>query len=261
MGQGLAGATFGSGQKHPLILIHGFPLDGRMWEGQEEALAVDRRVLVPDLRGFGRSPLPREGHTIEDHARDIAEFMDAHAAPRGILCGFSMGGYVALAFAAFFPWRLSGLVLADTKAGSDLGQAREARTASAQRVLGEGLTFLADDMLFKLLTEQTLASDEELARRIWSLMVSQRREGVASALLAMRDRPDRTDQLARIDCPALVVVGNEDVITPPCEAQKMAASLPKGCFREIPEAGHLSNMEQPFLFNGALLDFMSALPD
>jgi 3-oxoadipate enol-lactonase len=261
MGQELAGATFGGGHRPPLILVHGFPLDGRMWEQQQEALAVDRRVLVPDLRGFGRSPLPKEAHTIEDHARDIADFMDAHAVSRGVVCGFSMGGYVALAFASLFPWRLSGLVLADTKAGSDLGQARDVRTASAHRVLGEGLTFLADDMLFKLLTEQTLATDEDLARRIWSLMVSQRREGVASALLAMRDRPDRTDLLPRIDSHALVVVGSEDVITPPREGRKLAELLPHGRYVEIPEAGHMSNVEQPYLFNRALSDFLESLPE
>jgi 3-oxoadipate enol-lactonase len=261
MGQELAGATFGGGRGAPLILVHGFPVDGRMWEQQQEAPAAERRVLVPDLKGFGRSPLPRENHSIEDHARDVADFMDAHAVSRGIVCGFSMGGYVALAFAALFPWRLSGLILADTKAGSDLGQARDARTANAQRVLGEGLTFLADDMLFKLLTEQTLASDEELARRIWSLMVNQRGEGVASALLAMRDRPDRTDLLPRIECPTLVVVGSEDVITPPREGKNMAELLPNGRYVEIPEAGHMANVEQPFLFNRALLDFLDSLAE
>ncbi|MGC8722836.1 MAG: alpha/beta fold hydrolase [Acidobacteriota bacterium] len=261
MGQGLAGATFGDGKGVPLVLVHGFPLDGRMWERQAGALAAKVRVLVPDLRGFGRSPLPRGPHSIEDHARDLAACMDAHGAPKGVICGFSMGGYVALAFAALFPWRVAGLVLADTRAAADSASAKEVRSATARRVLAEGMTFLADDMLFKLLSERTLREGVDLSRRVWSMMVDQRREGVAAALLAMRDRPSRLDLLRRITCPTLVAVGSQDAVTPPIEAEGLAGLIPGASYVEIPGAGHLACMEEPERFNGAVLDLLARVQE
>ena len=257
VGQDLAGATFGVGGGVPLVFIHGFPLDGRMWDGQQKVFAEDRRVLVPDLRGFGRSPLPEGQNTIEDHARDLALFLDMHDVSRAILCGFSMGGYVALAFASLFPWKVRGLVLADTRAGADPDSAKAHRTTSAQRALSEGMCFLADEMLFKLLTDETLHSaDGELPRAVWNMMVDQRREGMAKALVAMRDRPSRTEELHRICCPALVVVGAKDGITPPSEARSMASAIQGARYAEIAGAGHLACMEQPVAFNQALRNFL-----
>lgn len=244
----------------PLILLHAFPLDGRMWELQQEDLSRGRRVLIPDLIGFGRSPLPKGPHSIEDHALDVAQFLDAHAAPKALVCGLSMGGYVALAFASLFPYRVAGLVLADTRAVSDPGAAREARTAAMQRVLIEGMVFLADDLLFKLLSEETLRSDPELSRKVWTLMVNQRREGVWAALQAMRDRPSRLEELPNLTCPTLVLVGGEDTVTPPEEAAKLADCIPGARFQKIPGAGHLSNLEKPQMFNRLVNEFAESLP-
>jgi pimeloyl-ACP methyl ester carboxylesterase len=257
MGQDLAGATFGAGGGIPLVFIHGFPLDGRMWECQQAPFSEERRVLVPDLRGFGRSPLPEKQNTIEDHARDLALFLEMHNVTRAILCGFSMGGYVALAFASLFPWKMAGLVLADTRASADPDSAKVHRTTSAQRALSEGMCFLADEMLFKLLTEETLhAGEGELPRKVWNMMVDQRREGMAKALVAMRDRPSRLEELNRICCPTLVVVGGKDAITPPSEARSMTSSIPGARYAEIARAGHLACMEQPEAFNKALENFL-----
>ena len=261
MGQALAGVTVGVGGKPPLVLLHAFPLDGRMWEPQQEGLDAGRRILVPDLMGFGRSPNPKGTHSIEDHARDVADFMEAHAVSRAVLCGLSMGGYVALAFAALFPHRLAGLILADTRATADPASFKSARTTNAQRVLREGMVFLADDMLFKLLTPQTLASDVELSRRVWSVMVSQRREGIAAALLAMRDRPSRLEELPAIQCPTIVLVGAEDTLTPPVESASMAEIIPGARYEQVEGAGHLSNMEKPEAFNGLVRDFIAPIKE
>jgi pimeloyl-ACP methyl ester carboxylesterase len=260
MAQALSGVTFGVDGGIPLILLHAFPLDGRMWELQQEDLSRGRRVLIPDLIGFGRSPLPKGPHSIEDHALDVAQFLDAHAAPKALVCGLSMGGYVALAFASLFPYRVAGLVLADTRAVSDPGAAREARTAAMQRVLIEGMVFLADDLLFKLLSEETLRSDPELSRKVWTLMVNQRREGVWAALQAMRDRPSRLEELPNLTCPTLVLVGGEDTVTPPEEAAKLADCIPGARFQKIPGAGHLSNLEKPQMFNRLVNEFAESLP-
>jgi pimeloyl-ACP methyl ester carboxylesterase len=128
--RGLAGETHGAGGGIPLILIHAFPFDGRMWDSQRGTLSAGRRLLVPDLRGFGRSPLPKSPHSIDEHARDVAEFLATNSVERTVLCGLSMGGYVALAFAALFPERLAGLVLADTRAGADTPAAKATGSSS-----------------------------------------------------------------------------------------------------------------------------------
>ena len=259
MGQALAGVTVGVGDRVPLVLLHAFPLDGRMWEPQQEGLDGGQRILIPDLMGFGRSPIPKGPHGIEDHARDVADFMDAHAVSRAVLCGLSMGGYVALAFAALFPHRLAGLILADTRATADPSSSRSSRTTNARRVLDEGMVFLADDMLFKLLTPSTLSSNGELSRRIWSVMVSQRREGVAAALLTLRDRPSRLEELPSIQCPTLVIVGGEDTLTPPVESASMAEIIPGARYEPIKGAGHLSNLEAPEIFNRLVRDFIAPI--
>jgi 3-oxoadipate enol-lactonase len=261
VGQALAGLTVGVDGKPPLVLLHAFPLDGRMWEPQQEELNADRRILVPDLMGFGRSPLPKGPHSIEDHARDVADFLDAHAVSKAILCGLSMGGYVALAFAALFPYRLAGLILADTRATADPASSREGRTAATKRLQSEGMVFLADDMLFKLLAPETLRSNPELSRRVWSIMVSQRREGVGSALLALRDRPNRLEELADIRCPALVVVGSDDAVTPPVESAAMAELIPGARLEQIEGAAHLSNLENPGAFNRIIRDFIAPIKE
>jgi pimeloyl-ACP methyl ester carboxylesterase len=259
VGQKLAGAAFGEQGAPALVLVHGFPLDGRMWEAQVGPLSAHCRVLVPDLRGFGRSPLPKGDHGIEEHARDLAEFMDAHSVSRAILCGFSMGGYVTLSFSALFPWRLTGMVLADSRAGADAGQAKEARTRSAWRVRNEGLTFLADEMLFKLLSPQAISSDVELCRKVWSIMVDQRPEGVAAALIAMRDRVSMLDQLQHVRCPALALAGTADTLTPPLEVRAMAERIPGCRYAEVPGAGHLACMEKPHHVNKLLLEFVAGI--
>ena len=259
MGCPLSSATFGEDRRVPLVMLHGFPLDGRMWEYQQEA-AARHLMLVPDLRGFGRSPLPPKGFTLEDHARDVADCMDVHMIPRSVVCGFSMGGYVALALAAMFPRKIMGLVLVDTRAAADSEQGRQARTANAERALSEGMTFLADDMLFKLLAESTLRDDAALSRKVWSLMVDQRREGMAAALLAMRDRPSRADAVRGLECPVLVVVGEHDRLTPPAEAEAMAAGIPGTSVAIVPGAGHLTPMERPAAFNALLRDFLAGIP-
>lgn len=261
MGQALAGLAIGVDGKPPLVLLHAFPLDGRMWEPQQEELNADRRILVPDLMGFGRSPTPHGPHSIEDHARDVADFMEAHAVSKAVLCGLSMGGYVALAFAALFPHKLAGLILADTRATSDPASSREARTSGIKRLQSEGMVFLADDMLFKLLSPSTLKSNPELSRKVWSIMVSQRREGVGAALLALRDRPSRLEELPDIRCPVLVIVGSEDAVTPPVESASMADSIPGARLEQIEGAAHLSNMETPREFNRIVRDFIAQIKE
>jgi pimeloyl-ACP methyl ester carboxylesterase len=247
------------GPEPTLLLVHGFPFDGRMWEPQVEALRGRFRLLAPDLWGFGRSAPPHHPPSIESQAEGLEWMLSDLGVARAVLCGFSMGGYVGLAFAARFPERLSGLVLADTRAGADSAEGRATRTESARRALREGPGFLADTMPEKLLSKMTFDSRLGLVGRIQTLIRDQPREGVAAALLAMRDRPDRSAELGRVTCPTLVLCGAEDAISPPAEMRAMADAIPGARYAEIPGAGHLSNIENPNAFNRELMAFLSLI--
>ena len=242
----------------PVTFIHGFPLDGRMWAPQE---SVDwgRPVLIPDLAGFGASPWPEGGASIEDQARMVAGTLDERGVERTVLCGFSMGGYAALAAAALFPGRVAALVLVDTRAAADGAETKAAREQTAARILKEGTGFLVSDMLGKVLCRKTLDENGALVSRVRAIMAAQKPDAMAGALLAMRDRPSREEDLGRLACPVLVIVGAEDSITPPAEARAMAGMAVDGNLVEISGAGHLSSMEAPEEVNAALMTFLKRL--
>lgn len=245
------------GPEPAVLFVHGFPFDGRMWEPQVEALRGRVRLLIPDLPGFGRTPIRIRAPSIEGYASSLASLLDEMRIEEVALCGFSMGGYIALAFAALFPERLAGLILADTRVSEDSPEGKAGRTQSAARVLAEGPGFLADSMPDKLMAPPNLRTRPETVERVRRLIREQSREGVAAALLAMRDRPDRTGELPRIACPTLVLCGAEDSLSPPAEMRGMAEAIPGARFFEIPGAGHLSNLENPAEFNRLVSGFLA----
>jgi len=255
----LSGLTYGEGPGHALMLVHGFPLDGRMWAPQEPALGAGRKVLVPDLLGFGKTPLPVGACSLEGQAEALDRFATAHGAHPLVICGLSMGGYIALAFAELFPERVAGLILADTRAGADTEAVRQGRTLSAKRVREKGVASVSEELLAKLFHPRLPPRNGALMNEVRALMLSQRPEAVAAALDAMRDRPSRERLLANLRCPVLVVVGEGDQMTPPEEARAMVALAPIARLLVIPEAGHLSNLEAPAAFNEGVVSFLSML--
>lgn len=242
----------------PLVLIHAFPMDGRMWAPQTDG-DFGFPLLVPDLPGFGSSPATDGPWSLEEQARWLANHLDARGFDSAVLCGLSMGGYIALAFAALFPNRLAGLVLADTRATPDTEAVKIAREETAGRVLREGMAFLADDMVAKLFGAASKASNPGLVARVRDMMMDQDPQGVAQALLAMRDRPSREGALARLAVPLLIIIGSEDTVTAPWEARDMAGIARNARVVQILGAGHLSNLEAPAAFNGALRRYMAEL--
>jgi pimeloyl-ACP methyl ester carboxylesterase len=242
------------GEGPTVVLLHAFPFDRRMWMHTQAALATGRRVVTLDLRGFGESPLgpPSPSPSIEDFADDVSALLDALGAPMAALVGLSMGGYVALAFAHRHPARLAALVLADTRAGADAEAARQAREDGIAKVRADGTAEFLDGIPFRLLSAH---AEEGLRRRVRGL-AEQRAEGIVAALAAMRDRPDRSGELAALRCPTLVVVGADDTVTPPSDAQAMARAIAGARLVEIPRAGHLSNLEAPAAFERAVADFL-----
>ena len=244
----------GAGQP-PLVLVHGFPLDSRMWESQVNALSDRWCVIAPDLRGFGQSK-SESAFTLESLADDLHALLGSIRALPCVLAGLSMGGYTALAYARKYPADLRGLVLVDTKSEPDTPEGKEGRQKMIDLVRKEGSRSVADQMLPKMLAKDAAEQRPQQAQALRRLMEACPPKTIEHALAAMRDRPDRTAELGSIRVPALVLVGESDAITPPAGAEKMAKAIPGAQYVMVRGAGHMSPMEQPEQVNRALRAFL-----
>ncbi len=248
------------GRGDAFVLLHGFPFDRSMWREQSEVLSAGFRVIAPDLRGLGETPLGGVAAArMDEMAEDLAALLDALNVERALLCGLSMGGYVAFEFFRRFPHRVRALVLADTRPQADTDDGKRAREENARKVLREGMRPLVDSMLPKLLSASTRERRPGVAERVSAMMLAARPEGAAAALRGMAVRRDQTELLSRIDVPTLVIVGAEDAITPPSDAEAMAAKIDGARLVRLEGAAHLSNVERPEEFNRALVEFLSGL--
>lgn len=236
-----------------VVFLHAFPLRGSMWSAQLAALS-GRTVLHPDFPGFGQQP-PGEP-SLDRFADVVLAAMDVAGLRQATIVGLSMGGYVACRLVDRAPERIAALVLADTRSGRDDEATRKKRTDQARRVREEGLHWLPEALLPALLGETTRRTRPEVVSHVRASIASADPEGVARALEAMRERPDSTPLLANIAVPVLVLVGEEDTLTPPAEAQGIVDAVGDGRLVVIPGAGHLSNLENPEAFNEALVTFL-----
>ena len=249
-----------AGQGTLLLLVHGFPLDHTLWQPQLDGLADAARLIAPDLRGFGQSDAPEGVYTMEAQADDLAVMLDTLQIEKVVVCGLSMGGYIALAFWKKFALRVRGLILMDTRAGADSPAARQTRLDMVELVKGHGAAAAAKAMLPRLLAEASRQSHPEQVESIRAMMLRQSPTGIIGAQLGMAERPDSTPLLPTINVPTLCVFGAEDVITPvEPEGRSMAAAIPGAKLVVIPNAGHLSNLEQPEAFNATVREFLSGL--
>jgi 3-oxoadipate enol-lactonase len=243
------------GEGPPVVLVHGYPLDGAMWSGVARALAPRFRVLKPDLPGRGETAAPSEGR-IEDYADFLAAVLEAVAAPAG-LAGFSMGGYAALALARRRPALLRALALVDTRASADDAAGKAKRDESIATVRASGVGPIADGMVPKLLEPRSL-SNADLVERVRRIMLRQKPETVEADLTAMRERLDAREALAQISIPTLVLVGEQDALTPPADSEAMAAAIPGARLTKIAGAAHLAPMERPGAVAAALGEFFAS---
>jgi 3-oxoadipate enol-lactonase len=241
----------GSGE--PVLLVHGFPLSGRLW-GPAIALLQDRlKLIVPDLRGHGRSGVGKDV-TMARYADDLAALLDvAGVEGRVTVVGHSMGGYIAFELYRRHPERVRALVLVDTRAGTDTEGAAEGRRETARQALRDGSRVIADALVDRLFAPTT---PDALRERWHEIMAATPPAGVAVALRAMAERPDSHPTLREIDRPVLVVVGADDAITPPEEARRMHGAVQNSRLEVVPEAGHMTPVEQPERFAGVLRDFV-----
>lgn len=243
-----------------MLMIHGFPFNSAMWEPQIEDLASLVRVVAPDLRGHGRSEASSGPYTMAMLADDCAGLLDYLAITRPVVvCGLSMGGYIAFEFFRQYPEMVAGLILVSTRAKPDTAEAKANRDKMAEKAQTEGVEAVAADMLPKLLSPQTYQNDPDVAEFVQEMMESASVEGVVGALAAMRDRPDSTPTLAEIDVPTLIIHGEDDQIVPLNEAKAMQSAIYGARLATIANAGHLPNLEQMDEFNDVITDFLLEL--
>ncbi|MEO8422802.1 MAG: alpha/beta fold hydrolase [Actinomycetota bacterium] len=228
-----------------LLLVHAFPLDARMWEPQLAALGNGVPVVAPHLPGFGGTPGAGDVMSMASAAGRCLEALDAAGVDRAVVCGLSMGGYVAFELWRQARERFAGLILANTRAGADAAEGAAGRRALAERLRAEGNGFLVESPP-PLLSEH---ANDELRRRVRELIAGQPAAAIAAASLGMAERPDSTPDLATIDVPTLVVTSDGDSLIPPALTSPMADQIPGAELAVIDGAGHLSNLEAAGAFN------------
>ena len=258
--RGIDVAYTDAGRGPALVLLHGFPFDRSMWRGQSEALAGEFRVVAPDLRGLGETPTGGADVTMSAMAEDVAALLDELNLRSVVLCGLSMGGYVAFEVLRLVPERVRALVLADTRAQAETDEGRRTREETAQKILKGGMAAVSDAMLSKLFTDDARERRPELVGRARAMILGTNPEGAAAAVRAMAARRDQADLLPSLGVPTLIIVGGEDSITPPSDAEAMRAKIKGARLVRIEGAAHLSNVERPEEFNRALGDFLRGLP-
>jgi len=242
----------------PLLLFHAFPLNAAMWEPQRRMLSNDCRVLTFDLPGFGRGkPLPGQ-MSMRDCADIAIALLDELRIDTAAIGGCSMGGYIAMAMLRHYPERVAALVLADTRAGADSEETRAGRAAQIETIRTGGREAVFEAMLPKLLGASTFENAPELVDSVSDMMRQTTAEGAIAMLDAMAKRPDSSDVLSSCTVPCCIIVGVEDVLTPPSESEYMAHIIHDAQYHLLPGCGHLSNLERPVRFSTVVRDFLAS---
>jgi pimeloyl-ACP methyl ester carboxylesterase len=251
----------GSSAGPVVVLLHAFPLGGAMWEGQARALPDGWRLLAPDLRGFGGSTLPQpdEHPTIDDYALDVIDLLRELGMGSAVVGGCSMGGYVTLAVLRRAPYLARAVVLADTRGGADTPEGRANRRSMLALLEREGPSGVARDMIPKLLGSTTLQERADVEPLVRRLIKQQSPEAIRGAVLRMMQRPESFAVVKGLSVPTLILVGDEDVLTPVEESRRLLAENPKAELVVLPQTGHLANLEQPAAFNAVLRAFLGRL--
>ncbi len=238
-----------------VLFLHAFPLHAAMWEPQLAAVAAEGwRAIAVDARGFGNSAPPPAQLTMDRIADDAAAVLDRLGIARAVVCGLSMGGYAAFELVRRHEPRVRGLVLADTSAAPDTDLAQAAREAFARNALTQGESWVANELLPKLLAAP---AEPETEAKVKEIILESSPEAVAAAQRGMALRGDSRPLLGAVSVPTCVIVGEKDGLTSPAEAREMARQIPRAQQVEIAGAGHLSNLDRPDAFNAAMADFLA----
>jgi pimeloyl-ACP methyl ester carboxylesterase len=255
MSSSLAFDMRGSGPA--VLLIHGHPFDRSMWRPQLAFFAATHRVLAPDLRGYGASPVTPGVVRFEQHVADLVALLDAERIDHAAVVGLSQGGQIALEFVRAHPGRVSAVALVDTFATLDTPVNRQKRLDNAARIERDGMHDYAEELLPGMLGPRALAEQPDVVAHVRTMMHGASPHGAAASLRGRAERIDYTPALALIAAPTLVVVGADDAFTPVSDAEYMRDRIPGARLRVIDNVGHLPNLEAPDAFNAELALFLA----
>ncbi len=255
-GQSLNYVVQGTDNGLPVVFIHGFPFNHHMWEPQLKALPHRYRTVAYDVRGHGDSDVGTGQYTVELFVDDLLGLLDHLVIDRAVVCGLSMGGYIALRAVEHYPGRFRGLVLCDTRSEADTDEAKIKRAGTIAAVRSRGVPAFAEEFVKLVLAPRTLTANAPVVQKVKDMITANDPLGICGTLLALAARTDTTPALPSMNLPALVLVGEHDILTPPTDAQAMDQALPQANLHVIPNAGHMSNLENPAAFNERLLAFL-----
>jgi pimeloyl-ACP methyl ester carboxylesterase len=245
-----------SGNGPDLVLLHPFPAHHGTWLPVAEMLSNRHRVITPDLRGLGKSAAVDGPATMEKHTEDLVRVLDDSGVGRAIFAGNSVGGYILFEFWRRFRERVSALIFVDTKAAADTDDARKARLAAAEEVLKRGSEPFIDAQIPKLMGESTHRNRPDLVQAAKAMMMQASPSGIAAVQQGMAARADSTATLKTIVVPTLIIVGEEDTLTPIAEMEKIHLEVRGSVMRRVPKAGHYSPYEQPQEVHKIFRDFL-----
>lgn len=243
----------------PLVLVHGFPFSSQMWKEQIKTLQEGEntlRIIAYDLRGHGRSDVGDGQYTIELFVDDLVALLDHLKIDKAIVCGFSMGGYIALRAIERNPDRFTALILCDTMSIADSNEAKVRRANAIKQIKGEGVERYAEGFLKAVFSTGTFNTKPDIIDGIRRTILSNSPLGICGALLAMAGRTDTTASLSKINVPTLLLVGEHDAVTPPAAARSMHEEISNSKLHFIDGAAHMSNLENPTQFNELLISFL-----
>ena len=249
----------GSSSGLPVVFIHGFPFNQASWAPQLDALPTEIRAITYDIRGHGKSAVGDGHYTIELFVDDLLALLDHLGIDAAVLCGLSMGGYIALRAAERDPGRVRAMILCDTQSASDSNAAKLGRAAAIRQIQTAGTTAFVDGLLPKLFTAESIRTGTAAVDLIRRMMQATDPLAITGTLLALAGRTDTSPALPQMDQPALLLFGEEDPITPPDSGRQMLAALPHATLELIPRAAHVSNLENPDDFNRHVLSFLGKI--
>lgn len=258
-GHKIAYNAYGPTDKTPVVFIHGFPFSQGMWRPQVEALKASFRCITYDNRGHGESDVGEGQYMLEFFVDDLIALLDHLKIPKAVLCGLSMGGYIALRAVERNPERVQALVLCDTRCEADTNEAKLKRAVSIRTVKEKGVPAFAEGFLKAVFTPKSFETHPQEVEAIRKTILSNPPLGICGTLLALASRTDTTAALAQIKVPTLIQVGDQDTITPPSAAETLHKGISGSELHIIPNAAHMSNLENAEAFNQHLGAFLNKL--
>jgi 3-oxoadipate enol-lactonase len=252
-------AERGLPQGLPVMFVHGFPFDHTMWDPQMKALPNHFRAITYDVRGHGGSDVGDGQYTIEFFVDDLIALLDHLVIDKTVLCGLSMGGYIALRAIERHPERFKALVLCDTKSDADTNEGKIKRSTTLKSVKSEGVAVFADDFVKAIFAPETFQNHPEVIETIKQTIRANSPIGISGAALALAARTDTTGVLTKIQVPTLILVGEHDKLTPPSASEFMQKQIAGSELHIISKAGHMTNLENAPDFNRHLIDFLNRM--